>query len=227
MSLRHRSLLICILVVLAAIVAYALRPSILLAEAYPRLPLAVEIPAVLQRWQKVSDDVAVVDPTQEAVLNYLYAETFAASYRDSNNHLVMLSVAYGRDQSDGHDVHKPDLCYPSQGFSILETSPINLTVGTGYSILAQYLKTRKGNRPEPLIYWTTVGDRIYQGKLGKKRIAFEYSLKNLIPDGLVIRVSAIEENDELAKQLISDFISDWYATSSEEGRRRFFGKGIQ
>lgn len=226
MKLRHRSLLISILAVLASVVAYALRPNILMADAYSRKPLAIEIPTALQRWQKVSDDVAVVDPTQEAVLNYLYAETFAATYRDARNHLVMLSVAYGRDQGDGHDVHKPDLCYPSQGFSILESNSINLAVGTEYSIIAQYLKTRKGNRPEPLIYWTTAGDRIYQGRLGKKRIAFEYSLKNLIPDGLVIRVSTIEEDEALAKRLISDFVSDWYAISSDEGRRRFFGKGI-
>lgn len=226
MKIWHRSLLIGTLAVVASLTAYALRPNILMAEAYPRKPLAIEVPSVLQHWQKVSNDVAVVDPTQEAVLNYLYAETFAATYRDANNHLVMLSVAYGRDQGDGHDVHKPDLCYPAQGFSILEASSLNLAVGTEYSINAQYLKTRKGNRPEPLIYWTTAGDRIYQGKLGKKRVAFEYSLKNMIPDGLVIRVSTIEEDEELAKRLISDFVRDWYASSSEESLRRFFGKGI-
>ncbi len=226
MKLRHSSLLIGILAVLASAVAYSLRPSLLMADAYPRMPLALEMPTVLQRWQKVSNDIAVVDPTQEAVLEYLYAETFAATYRDHNNHLVMLSVAYGRDQSDGHEVHKPDLCYPAQGFSILESTPVNLKIGADYSISAKYLKTVKGDRPEPLLYWTTVGNRTYQGKLEKKRIGFEYALKNLIPDGLVVRVSTIENDEEEAKRFMNDFVSDWYAGASEASRQRFFGKGI-
>lgn len=226
MKCRYPRLLIGILALLASIVAYMLRPTILMADTFPRQPLASEIPTAMQRWNKVSDDVMVVDPTQEAVLNYLYAETFSATYRDANNHRVMLSIAYGRDQADGHDVHKPDLCYPAQGFTILESSVISLALGVEYSIPAQYLKTRRSTRAEPLIYWTTAGDRVYLGKFGKKRVAFEYSLKNLIPDGLVVRVSVIEEDEQLAKRLINNFVADWYASSSDQGLRRFFGKGV-
>lgn len=219
-------MVICTLAVLSSILAYALRPNVYLADANPRKQLILELPSVLNGWQKISNDVAVVDPTQAQVLNNLYTETFAATYRDQSNRRVILSVAYGRDQSDGHAVHEPDLCYPAQGFSILESRSIKLKLGADYSIGAKYLKTEKDDRSEPLVYWTTVGDQIYQGKLEKKRIGFAYALKNFIPDGLVVRVSTIESDEAFAKQLISDFVSDWYAVSSKSSRQRFFGKGI-
>lgn len=224
MSMPLRSIVILLLMLVTAAMAFSMRATVLMADAYPRRPISDDIP-VFQRWEKVSNDVAVVDPTQEAVLNYLYSETFAATYRNADDRRVMLSIAYGRDQSDGHDVHKPDLCYPAQGFSIIDSHITDLELSSDYSINVKYLNTRKANRLEPLFYWTTIGNRIYQGKVGKKRAAFEYSLQNLIPDGLIVRVSTIGEDEDSAKRLMRDFVSDWYSSSSNEGLLRFFGKG--
>jgi EpsI family protein len=136
----------------------------------------------------------------------------------------MLSIAYGKDQSDGHDVHKPDLCYPAQGFTVIEQRELPIVLDAHRKIIVKYMKTQKGQRVEPLVYWTTAGNFVYRTKLQKKIIGFRYSRKNLIPDGMVIRISTLEDDSAVALELISNFIQDFYNSMPEEQRSRYFGE---
>ena len=40
----------------------------------------------------------------------------------------MLSIAYGKNQSDALQLHKPEICYPAQGFTLLakQNTPLDL-----------------------------------------------------------------------------------------------------
>ncbi|MBS1142139.1 MAG: epsI [Proteobacteria bacterium] len=209
----------------ASVIAYSAKPTRFMADISPRKTLAEEVPTEFLHWKKGRTDLAaVLDPTQQAVLNYLYTETLSANYINPSNRLVMLSIAYGKDQSDGHDVHKPDLCYPAQGFKVLEQRDMTLVLDDQRSITVRYMKTQLGNRIEPLVFWTTAGDYVYQTKLQKKIIGMKYSAENLIPDGLVLRVSMIEPDPEIALTVISDFIKTWYDAMPEQQRYRYFGQ---
>lgn len=222
--LSRTGILLATLMIGASIIAYIAKPTRYMAEIYPRERLTVEIPKEFKHWKKLQTEVAaVVDPTQLAVLNYLYTETFSANYVDTSNHIIMLSVAYGKDQSDGHDVHKPDLCYPAQGFTVIEQRELPLAIDTHRSIIVQYMKTQRDQRIEPLIYWTTVGNYLYRNRMQKKLIAFKYSRDNLIPDGMIIRVSTLEKDSTVALATLTDFVKDWYEAMSEQQRKRYFG----
>jgi EpsI family protein len=41
---------------------------------------------------------------------------------------IMLSIAYGKNQSDALQLHKPEICYPAQGFTLLakQNTPLDL-----------------------------------------------------------------------------------------------------
>ncbi len=224
MSRIVKNLFLLLLMVVASVCAYVAKPPTYMATVSPRASLTSELPAVIQNWKKLPMDIAtVVDPTRQAVLSYLYTETLAENFANDSNQRIMLSIAYGKDQSDGHDVHKPDLCYPAQGFTILEQRGMTLELDTNHRINVQYLKTQNGERIEPLIYWTTAGDFVYQSRWQKKLIAFDYAKYKLIPDGMIVRVSTIEADDAVAMKEISEFVRDWYAAMPAAQRKRYFG----
>lgn len=220
----HTSLLLGILMIGTSFISNISKPLRLMSDIYPRVSLADELPQHFTRWKKLQNNVAeVVDPSRQAVLKYLYTETLSASYSNANDGFVMLSIAYGKDQSDGHDVHKPDLCYPAQGFTIIEQHEILLVLDKQRTIFVKYLKTKNGSRIEPLIYWTTSGNYLYRNKLQKKVIDYKYGKRNLIPDGMILRISTIEDDPEIAMASITDFVKDWYASMPEQQRDRYFG----
>lgn len=225
MNTLYRNVLLMTLMIATAFFSSSAKPTRMMFEIYPRDKLVNEIPLLFSRWKKLQTNVAeVVDPTQQAVLKYLYTETLSANYGNVNKGVVMLSIAYGKDQRDGNDVHQPDLCYPAQGFNVIEQSELTLVLDAHRSIVVKYMKTQKGLRIEPLIYWTTLGNNVYRGKLQKKFIDFKYSRENLIPDGMIVRVSTIEEDSEIAMASITDFVKDWYASMPEQQRKRYFGE---
>ena len=221
---RKKFLFMLLMFIVSGIANYA-RPTKYLAQSHPRALLATEIPDKINGWIKApSYQDMIIDPEQQVVLDYLYADLINASYVNTNNNLVMLSIAYGKDQSDGHDVHKPELCYPAQGFTRLEERDIPIVLDPHRSVMVHYMKMQRGQRTEPLYYWTLAGDYVYRSKWKKRLIAFRYSLDNLIPDGMIIRVSILENNNAIAQDTLTNFVINWYASLTENQRTRYFGE---
>lgn len=225
MKISVKNFGIFLLIVTAAVCTYFLKPTRYFADAYPRATLASEIPIQIGHWKRLEINVApVVDPTRQKVINYLYSETLSASYVNDQKQLIMLSLAYGKDQSDGREVHKPELCYPAQGFTILDQRDEMVDIDSHHRIRVKYMKTQNGERIEPLIYWTTAGDYLYQSKIQKKLIALKhYSPIKLIPDGMVLRVSTIEPDGILALDNMSNFVKNWHASMPAAQKKRYFG----
>lgn len=118
----------------------------------------------------------------------------------------MLMIAYGADQSDAKQLHYPEVCYPAQGFQIKSTSYSTLKTSYG-GIPVKRLVTIMGSRSEPLTYWTTIVDKVVLGAKQAKIEQVRYGFKGLIPDGLIFRVSTINDDVSAAFQLEEDFVS--------------------
>lgn len=198
------AILIGVLMIAASVLAHMAKPTQYLANVAPHARLSEELPKHIEHWKKLQiDDIEIIDPTRQAVLNYLYTDLLSASYLNTSNQLVMLSIAYGKDQSDGHNVHKPSICYPAQGFTITDERDIPLTLDKNRQINVHYMYTQNGQRTEPLIYWTTAGDFLYQSTLQRKIIEFKYSGTNLIPDGMILRISTLEKEPTIAINILT------------------------
>ena len=84
----------------------------------------------------------------------------AAGYR------IMLSLAYGSNQRGSLQAHKPEVCYPTQGFSITYNEVT--TLNTPFrEIPARHPFGTLGARQEPVTYWITVGDTAVMGTTQK------------------------------------------------------------
>ena len=116
----------------------------------------------------------------------------------------MLAIAYGDDQRDSMQMHYPEVCYPAQGFSLQAKQRGTLATASG-SIPVTRILTNLGQRNEPVTYWTTVGDKVFQGGFQKKLAEMSYGLNGKIPDGMLIRVSSIDADVRQCVEMQTQF----------------------
>ena len=191
----------------AAAFAWALAPTERMADGRGKLALADAIPAAFGDW-RVNPVVAplTVSPDVQAELDKIYDQILARTYVNGRGDLVMLSIAYGGTQNRSMQVHRPEVCYPAQGFSIDGAAKGSLPAG-GQDLPVMRLLARQGPRTEPITYWIRIGDRVVRGnlELGLARLA--YGLGGRVPDGMLVRVSTISRDVEQAYEVQSGFVA--------------------
>ena len=118
----------------------------------------------------------------------------------------MLWVAYGGDQSDATRAHRPEVCYPAQGFQILSSR--NGTVHTGtHPLRVRQLVAKQGGRLEPISYWIIVGDQVTLSGTEQKLAQLSYSARGIIPDGMLVRISTIDADAANAYKVHEGFVA--------------------
>jgi EpsI family protein len=150
-------------------------------------------------WQ-VDRSIPVILPAPDlqAKLDAIYNQVLARTYVNvRTGDRIMLSVAYGGDQSDGMSVHLPEVCYPAQGFSVSSRRSGVLALA-GRQVPVQRLQTRLGQRVEPVTYWLTLGESVAADRTQRKLAQMRYGLKGWIPDGMLIRISSIDRDAQHA-----------------------------
>jgi len=220
-SVSHIVLLVLMLV--SAGMASALRPTISLADERTPISLKTMVPAEFGEWREQQNvSAAIVDPTQKEMLDKIYSETLTRTYVNNAGYRIMLSIAYGKNQSDALQLHKPEVCYPAQGFALLAKQASTLDL-SGTQIATTRLQTSLGQRFEPITYWTVVGDRITTSGINKKLTEMRYALNGRIPDGMLIRMSSIDTNVDRAYAIQGQFAQQMIQAIGPEVRKRFAG----
>lgn len=161
--------------------------------------LETMFPTQFGDWQ-VDRNMPVILPAPDvqAKLDAIYNQVLARTYVNvRTGERIMLSVAYGGDQSDGMSVHLPEVCYPAQGFQLLGQRAATLTL-MGRQIPVKQLRTRLGGRSEPVTYWLTLGETVAATRTQRKLRQMEYGLRGVVPDGMLVRVSSIDTDSERA-----------------------------
>lgn len=205
--------------------AIVARPDTKAADLGPAFSLESIVPKHFGDWHEDPRQVVqVVNPQTQELLNKLYSQILTRTYVNAEGYRIMLSLAYGTDQRGSLQAHKPEVCYPAQGFTVhsSEASPIATPFG---AIPAQRLFTSLGPRQEPVTYWFTAGDKAVQGKLQKRIVEIRYGLTGRIPDGMIFRVSSIDPDQVRANQLHDRFINQLLQTVSSAERKRLAGLG--
>jgi EpsI family protein len=134
---------------------------------------------------------AIVNPQQEEALRDLYNKTIARVYiHKPTGRRMMLSLAYGRDQSRDTQLHAPEACYGSQGFRINRLQPEDIRIGS-VTLPAVRMDTVIGVRQEYVTYWVRVGDELARGSLQRNLVRIRYATRGYIADGLLFRVSEV------------------------------------
>lgn len=217
------SIILGILMVSSGALTMALTPTIKIADQQEKLDLEIMIPPKFGDWQIDKSIIPLqVDAETQAKLDKIYNQTIARTYVNSLGERIMLSVAYGGDQSDNLAVHKPEVCYYVQGFGIMKTFADELLTQYGKLPIKRLLAI-KGNRTEPITYWVTVGNKAVLPGLDQKLQQLRYGLTGNVPDGMLVRVSSIDPDEDRAYRLQTIFIQNLLSAVDVKERVRLIG----
>jgi EpsI family protein len=209
--------------VMTAALTTAMTPTTKIADLRESVDLEALIPSSFNDWQIDASIVPLqIDPKTQAQLDKLYNQVMARTYVNADGVRVMLSVAYGGDQSDHLSLHKPEVCYLAQGFEIKQNVAGETATQYGNLPTRQLLAVR-GNRNEPITYWVTIGDKAVLSGINQKLQQLRYGLSGKVPDGMLVRVSTLGANTDQAYQVHAYFIQDMLASMDMQARDRLIG----
>ena len=222
-SFKH--IMVGLVMVGAVGLSYALTPKAKIADQRSKLDLETMIPQRFGDW-KVDETIVPlqVSPDLQAALNKVYNQTLSRTYVNSKDERIMLSIAYGTDQSDNVQVHLPEGCYRGQGFAISKKTESVMQTLFGNIPVAQLVATREA-REEPITYWVLVGGQIARDNWEMKKAKLKFALKGEVPDGILIRVSSITSDPKRGYELQREFSEAMLAALPAKYRSRLIGSG--
>lgn len=221
---RRHAILSLALMASGAGAAKVMRPKVYVSELLPKFTLEQVFPRRFGDW-RIDELTPVVLPSPDVqkALDAVYNQVLSRTYVNSDGRRIMLSVAYGGDQSDGTKIHRPENCYPGQGFSISGNHKSTMALPGGALLPVRRLVGTLGGRVEPITYWMMVGEQATLSSLDNKLAQLQFGLRGQIADGMLIRISSISRETEEAYALHDRFSGEMYAAIEPGMRKRIFG----
>ena len=172
-------------------------------------PLAGErfrasIPGAVGTWRSRVSAEVVLPPQDDS--NKLYENLETRIYEADGLPSMMVLVAYSSVQQNDIHVHRPEVCYPAAGFPIIESSPVKLRLG-GENVDALRLKADRGGVVERILYWVRVGNDFPVNWASQRMAMAKANLQGSVPDGVLFRVSALEEPGKDVLETLDRFVA--------------------
>ena len=207
----------------ASIASIAVRPGQKAADKGKAISLEAVVPKGFSDWTELTEQNAqVVNPQTKELLDKLYSQLLSRTYVNKQGYRIMLSMAYGDDQRGGLQAHRPEVCYPAQGFKLNGLTDGTLRTDFG-NIEVRRLSTSLGTRNEPITYWLTVGDQVIQSVMDKRIAQIRLGLTGQIPDGLLFRISSIDNDTQRAYDMQQQFTAQLLSAVPPVARKQLSG----
>jgi EpsI family protein len=110
----------------------------------------------------------------------------------------------------------------AQGFQMLKERSDTLPTRFG-TLPVKRLVARQQQRNEPITYWITIGDKAVMSGIEQKIQRLAYGLSGKIPDGMLVRVSTIQANEDDAYRVQDQFIGQMLDVMAARDRARLLG----
>lgn len=221
MKLTAIATTLAVMMCAASVAGYTIKPSTKVSAG--TVSLEAIVPKGFGDWTELPDkSVQVVNPQTQELLDKLYSQILTRTYVNKDGYRIMLSLAYGDDQRGGLQAHRPEVCYPAQGFklSAVQDVPVATRFGT---IDARRIATSLGARNEPVTYWLTTGDQVVKSALEKRMAQIKVGLTGQIPDGLLFRVSSIDNDNARGFAMQQKFAADMLSAVPPAVRKQLSG----
>jgi len=223
---RLQHWLVAVFMVICTLFAWWLTPQKKWFEHLGEPQFEQIIPPSFADWAQVPDasDTLIVNPQQQEALNDLYTQIVSRTYvQQSTGRRLMLSLAYGDNQTFSKQLHRPESCYSSQGFKI-QALHAEQILANGRKIELQRMNAQVSDRQEQVSYFIRIGDRAVSGPPSNINLArMHMGFKGYIADGLLFRVSEISDDDNSSHQLQDQFINDLLKTLSPAQQAMLIG----
>lgn len=206
MIVRRRDLILGGACVVAAGAAYQLKPRRKLNLLGAR-KMETVIPEAFGNWES-HGDVNLVQPVAEGSLAArLYSQSLARIYTNTTtDESIMVLVAYGDNQSDMLQLHRPEACYPAVGFRVVMSQPAAVALAPSISLPVRRVVAEKADYREDIVYWTRLGEYLPTDSADQGRARLATAMKGYIADGALFRCSAVGNSDAVTFASLDRFI---------------------
>jgi EpsI family protein len=220
MTLRRRAFALSLAMGAAAALSEATRPR---PSGVRPQPLDAVVPKRLGTWRlDPRVELLVRAPRDNGKLYGIYDEVLERVYVNDALEHVMLSIAYGSEQSPGLQAHRPEVCFPSGGFKIdgLHAAELALPQRVPVKRLHAYMP----GRSEPITYWMTLGDAVVNDPGAFRWRQLGFGLRGRVLDGLLVRLSSIDRDASRAYGVHARFAAELVAALPTAQRERLIGR---
>lgn len=208
----------------ALVTLAAARGAVSLRAERPRLSdaeLEKAIPSVVGAYN-ATRGTDLIMPSRDELSAKIYDAVLGRLYETAAGEGVMLAIAYGHKQDYGLMLHRPEWCYPQQGFEISPTEAVPLSLGER-TIPARFLSASRDDRHEQILYWTRIGDEYPQTPRDTRNAVLRETLAAMAPDGVLFRLSVRGKDAKAALPRLVAFQQQFAAALSKPGAQILFG----
>jgi EpsI family protein len=206
----------------AALAAWWMKPV-----ADPDAAAAVSLEDVFPRrfgdWRADTGAEMFVRPSRQQGRHLgVYDQVLERTYVDADGDRVMLVVAQGSEQSAGLQLHRPEVCYPGNGFKIAQLQHVSLSVG-GRMLPGTQVHAVMPMRSEPVTYWTVLGGEVVADGAAFRWRQLKFGLRRRLLDGMLVRLSSIDPDPRRAYALHARFANALAAALPPAVRAKVIG----
>ena len=157
-----------------------------------KLDLDKLFPASFGPWQVDAAMQAFVRPAAAQGRRYqIYDQVLERSFVGPGGQRVMLSVAFGSEQSSSLQLHRPEVCYRAGGYEVSDTHAAVLKLDDR-AVPVTRLRAELPGRPEPVTYWTLLGGVVVADADSFRLRRLSFAARRELLDGMLVRVSSID-----------------------------------
>jgi EpsI family protein len=184
-----------------------------------RIRLEAVIPTSVGSWQAQTSGAFILpeDTAAASAYDQILTRRFAAPTGPD----IMLLIAHGGALSGLMQVHRPDVCYASNGFEIRGLHSLDLNVARAKTIAAQAFVGVREDRVESVLYWTRIAAFFPRTLMAQRLVMLKLGLTGLIPDGVLVRISALGAGE--ATPALMQFAGDLVRQSGPQARAVLLG----
>lgn len=200
------------------------KPRLQVQGGAARVDLDRMVPGSFGAWRIDSAAQALVRPAARLGQAYrIYDQVLERTFVNESGQPVMLSVAFGSEQSANLQLHRPENCYRSSGFEVRRIQAEVLTMGDR-SIPITRLQADRPGRPECITYWTVLGGVVVADEASFKWRRLAFAAKRVLLEGFLVRVSSIDPNADEAYVLHRQFSTALSLALAPADRDRIIGR---
>jgi EpsI family protein len=206
---------------------YYFQPK-LTGEEVTQAELEALIPASFGDWAAFQGQVVHVSTSvpSDQSMDQPYDAQISRTYKNSRGDIVILAVAYGKNQRQEIKVHRPEVCYSASGrdVSALLDHAFKMTSSGGIPVTGKQMIAydKRTASYEAVTYWVRVGHTFASGGLSQRMHILSEGLKGRRSDGILVRFSQITNNKSAiapSYELQNSFATELYNASSPVARR--------
>lgn len=210
LRLDRRSILVGTGLTAAGALSYLVAPKAV-AKPIEKPTFSSAIPDRVGGWTSRKSQEIVLPPQDDS--NKLYENQETRVYEGVGLPAIMFLIAYSSTQQNDVQVHRPEVCYPASGFPVIGTEPTQISY-RNREFAGRELVADRGGLHERIVYWIRVGDS-FPTSWREQRINMALAnLSGSVPDGVLFRVSAIEEPGKSTSTTLRKFIATFLDEST-------------